>query len=58
MPGSVRLVEDDAAWERLKRSPGALVVRDAGLTQVAAGTETVIALPPGAAEADALSPVP
>src|SRR4051794_14559462 len=42
MPGEVRLVEDDDGWERLKREPGALVVRDAGLTQVEAGTETVI----------------
>jgi peptidyl-tRNA hydrolase len=58
MPGLVVLVEHDDGWERLKRSPGALVVRDAGLTQVEAGTETVIALPPGAAAADGLSPVP
>ena len=45
MPGSVREV-DDEEWERLRAAPGAIVVRDAGLTQVEAGTETVIALPP------------
>jgi peptidyl-tRNA hydrolase len=45
MPGELRVVDDDA-WQRLKREPDAVVVRDAGLTQVEAGTETVIALPP------------
>jgi peptidyl-tRNA hydrolase len=45
-PGVVRLVDDDGEWERLRQQPGALVVTDAGLTQVAAGTETVIALLP------------
>jgi peptidyl-tRNA hydrolase len=45
MPGVLRVVDEDA-WKRLKREPGAIVVRDAGLTQVEAGTETVIALPP------------
>src|SRR4051794_31707022 len=49
MPGEVRVVDDDdEGWQRLKQRPDALVVRDAGLTQVEAGTETVIALPPGA----------
>ena len=43
MPGVVERVEDDEAWERLKARPGAVVVRDAGLTQVEAGTETVVA---------------
>jgi peptidyl-tRNA hydrolase len=45
MPGRVEEV-DDATWDRLRREPGAVVVTDAGLTQVEAGTETVIALPP------------
>jgi peptidyl-tRNA hydrolase len=45
MPGTVREV-DGEEWERLKAEPGAVVVRDAGLTQVEAGTETVIALAP------------
>src|SRR5436309_2659826 len=58
MPGIVRAVEDDAAWERLKRAGDAVVVQDAGLTQVEAGTETVIALAPGSAAADGLSAVP
>lgn len=44
-PGVVQTVDADE-WEGLKERPGALVVTDAGLTQVAAGTETVIALPP------------
>src|SRR5207247_11179185 len=44
-PGDVR-VADDAAWERLKGSDDAVVVRDAGLTQVEPGTETVLALAP------------
>ena len=46
MPGAVREVDDDE-WDRLRAAPGAVVVRDAGLTQVEAGTETVIVLPPG-----------
>ena len=46
MPGRVHAVAADE-WERLKRAPGAVTVRDAGLTQVEAGTETVIALAPG-----------
>src|SRR4051812_32737440 len=58
MPGAVRLAESADAWERLRRERGAVVVRDAGLTQVEAGTETVIALPPGSAAASELSPVP
>jgi peptidyl-tRNA hydrolase len=45
MPGAVREV-DDVEWERLRADPRAAVVADAGLTQVEAGTETVIALPP------------
>ena len=46
MPGAVREAGDDE-WERLRADPRAVVVQDAGLTQVEAGTETVIALPPG-----------
>ena len=46
MPGTVREVGDDE-WDRLRADPGAVIVRDAGLTQVEAGTETVIALAPG-----------
>jgi peptidyl-tRNA hydrolase len=46
LKGEVRVVDDDQTWEELKRSPRAVVVRDAGLTQVEAGTETVVALPP------------
>jgi peptidyl-tRNA hydrolase len=46
MPGAVREV-DDAEWRRLRADPAAVVVSDAGLTQVEPGTETVIALPPG-----------
>jgi peptidyl-tRNA hydrolase len=49
LPGTLQVVDDPDEWERLKQRPGAIVVTDAGLTQVAAGTETVIALPPGAA---------
>ena len=47
LPGALREVDDDGEWERLRADPRAVVVRDAGLTQVEAGTETVIALPPG-----------
>lgn len=42
------LVADDRQWEDLKRGCDCVCVRDAGLTQLASGTETVIALPPGA----------
>jgi peptidyl-tRNA hydrolase len=58
MPGDVRLAADPAAWERVRAAPDAVVVRDAGLTQVEAGTETVIALRPGSSEASALDRVP
>lgn len=44
-PGDVRRA-DDACWEALKREHGAVAVADAGLTQVAPGTETVLALAP------------
>lgn len=36
-----------SAWERLRAGGDGVVVRDAGLTEVDPGTETVIALPPG-----------
>jgi len=46
-PGAV--IEADAdTWSRLRERADAVIVEDAGLTQVAPGTETVIALPPGA----------
>jgi peptidyl-tRNA hydrolase len=45
MAGALREV-DDAEWAALRGSPDAVVVADAGLTQVEPGTETVIALPP------------
>jgi peptidyl-tRNA hydrolase len=48
MPGDVRTVGDDE-WDELRARPDAVVVRDAGLTQVEAGTETVVALAPGTA---------
>jgi peptidyl-tRNA hydrolase len=44
-PGDVRNAEGPA-WERLKARPDAVVVQDAGLTQVEPGTETVLALAP------------
>jgi peptidyl-tRNA hydrolase len=55
-PAQVRAADDDV-WERLRTLPDAVVVADGGHTQVAPGTETVIALAPGAA-LDELSPVP
>ena len=44
-PGDVRRA-DEACWDELKREHAAVAVTDAGLTQVAPGTETVLALPP------------
>jgi peptidyl-tRNA hydrolase len=44
-PGEVR-VADLPHWAALREAPDAVVVADAGLTQVEPGTETVIALPP------------
>jgi peptidyl-tRNA hydrolase len=55
-PAAVRAATDDD-WPRLKALPAAVVVTDGGHTQVAPGTETVIALPPGDATG-VLSPVP
>ncbi|MBI5105751.1 MAG: hypothetical protein HZB46_12375 [Solirubrobacterales bacterium] len=39
-------VVDAERWEAVRADPDAVVVADAGLTQVAPGTETVAALPP------------
>lgn len=47
MGGTLREV-DEEEWAALRASPDAVVVADAGLTQVEPGTETVIALPPTA----------
>jgi peptidyl-tRNA hydrolase len=44
-PGEVEVV-DEETWARRKASPDTVAVTDAGLTQVAPGTETVLALPP------------
>jgi peptidyl-tRNA hydrolase len=44
-PGEVR-VADLPRWAALRESPLSVVVADAGLTQVAPGTETVIAVAP------------
>jgi peptidyl-tRNA hydrolase len=55
-PAEVRAATGDD-WARLRALPAAVVVTDGGHTQVARGTETVIALPPGDAT-EALSPVP
>jgi peptidyl-tRNA hydrolase len=38
---------DEARWAALREAADAVVVADAGLTQVQPGTETVLALPPG-----------
>jgi hypothetical protein len=43
MAGEVRLA-DEPTWERLKGE--VVVIRDAGYTQVAAGAETVLGIPP------------
>lgn len=45
MAGEVRLA-DECAWERVKAEVDCVVIRDAGYTQVAAGTETVLGIPP------------
>jgi peptidyl-tRNA hydrolase len=46
MAGEVRLADDERTWERLKAEVECVVIRDAGYTQVAAGTETVLGIPP------------
>jgi len=55
-PAVVRAAEADQ-WERLRVAADVVVVADGGHTQVAPGTETVIALAPGAL-LDGLSRVP
>jgi peptidyl-tRNA hydrolase len=55
MPGDVRLASEPEDWERLRALPDAVVVQDAGLTQVEAGTETVVAFAPGDAGAAAVA---
>jgi peptidyl-tRNA hydrolase len=45
MAGEVRLA-GEATRERLKADVDCVVIRDAGYTQVAAGTETVLGIPP------------
>lgn len=45
-PGAV-LAADPEAWAAARAAPVASVIRDAGLTQVAPDTETVVAFPPG-----------
>jgi peptidyl-tRNA hydrolase len=45
MAGEVRLA-DERTWERLKAEVECIVIRDAGYTQVRAGTETVLGIPP------------
>ena len=57
MPGEVRAATDED-WGRLRARADAVVVTDAGHTQVEPGTETVIALPPGAEGVEELSAVP
>ena len=41
------LIASGDAWERYRDDPEAVTVSDAGHTQVAPGTQTVIALVPG-----------
>lgn len=50
MPCDLRRADGDA-WEALKRAERVAVVRDAGLTEVAPGSETFLAMPPAAPEA-------
>ena len=45
-PGEVRVADELALWAALRESPDTVVVADAGLTQVAPGTETVIGVAP------------
>jgi peptidyl-tRNA hydrolase len=53
---AVARAANDEDWQALRARPDSVVVTDGGHTQVAPGTETVIALPPGPAT-DALSEV-
>ena len=56
-PGEVR-VADLPRWAALRESPLSVVVADAGLTQVAPGTETVLAVAPVADPPQALTDLP
>jgi hypothetical protein len=56
LPAVTRAAGDEG-WARLRELPQAVVVTDGGHTQVAPGTETVVALPPGP-ETEELSAVP
>lgn len=48
---------DAAGWQRVVAHPAACVVRDGGLTEVAPGTLTIAALPPGLLPDAAVQPV-
>jgi peptidyl-tRNA hydrolase len=56
-PGEVRQA-DLPHWAALRESPLSVVVADAGLTQVAPGTETVLAVAPTADPPQALTDLP
>lgn len=57
-PGEVRMATGEDAWAALRARDDAVAVADAGLTQVAAGTETVLGLAPGSDAAAGLERVP
>ncbi len=47
-----------ARWQQLKREEDHCLVRDGGLTEVAPGSETVLALMPGIARSDLVASLP
>lgn len=57
LPGEVRVAGPEA-WARVRAAPAAVVVSDAGLTQVAPGTETVAAFAPALAPPPAVADLP